>query len=189
MVANNGGAIRSRLNDDIPETCGGLSARPSAPYTSEPACIQVCPACLTLPLARQRLEIIRTPTASSSGTEPARLRSGLPRHREARYPRQTVSVTVVTGQAQIAGMDVAIGVMEVGFRGGSMAGSWASASPCPERAAQQRLPVIIVSASRGRAHGGEPGRADADGQHRWPAARRGRVAPTSACSPIRPTAA
>lgn len=57
---------------------------------------------------------------------------------------------VVTGKAQLAGMDVAIGVMESGFRGGSM--GWVVGERITrliERAAEQRLPLIIISASGG----------------------------------------
>jgi acetyl-CoA carboxylase carboxyl transferase subunit beta len=57
---------------------------------------------------------------------------------------------VITGKAELAGMEVAIGVMESGFRGGSM--GWVVGERITrliERAAEEKLPLIIVSASGG----------------------------------------
>ncbi|MGI5816709.1 MAG: acetyl-CoA carboxylase carboxyltransferase subunit alpha [Armatimonadota bacterium] len=57
---------------------------------------------------------------------------------------------VITGKAALAGMDIAIGVMESGFRGGSM--GWVVGERITrliERAAEEKLPLIIISASGG----------------------------------------
>lgn len=159
MVANNGGEIRSRLNDDIPEDL--WEACPQCHqllYTKELAQnLWVCPKCsyhFRLS-ARQRLEITVDPDSfiEWDANLPACDPLGFPRYKEKLEETRAktgLSDAVVTGQAQIAGMDVAIGVMEVGFRGGSM--GWVVGERITllfERAAQQRLPVIIVSASGG----------------------------------------
>ena len=61
-----------------------------------------------------------------------------------------ISDAVITGQARINGLPVALGIMEPGFRGGSM--GWVVGERITrlmERAVEERLPVVIVSASGG----------------------------------------
>lgn len=64
--------------------------------------------------------------------------------------RTGMSEAVVTGRAQIAGTDVALGVMDLKFVGGSMGwGVGEKIARMMERAVQQRIPVIIFSATGG----------------------------------------
>ncbi len=61
-----------------------------------------------------------------------------------------INDAVITGQARINGLPVALGIMEPGFRGGSM--GWVVGERITrlmERAVEERLPVVIVSASGG----------------------------------------
>lgn len=159
MVANNGGEIRSRFNDDIPEDM--WEACPQCRqllYTKELAQnLWVCTKCsyhFRLS-ARQRLEVTVDPGSfvEWDADLPVCDPLGFPKYKEKlEETRAKTGMTdaVVTGQAQIAGMDVAIGAMEIGFRGGSM--GWVVGERITrllERAAQEGLPVIIVSASGG----------------------------------------
>lgn len=159
MVASNSGGIRNRLNDDIPEDL--WEACPQCRqllYTKELAQnLWVCTKCsyhFRLS-ARQRLQITVDPDSFTEWDAdlPACDPLGFPRYREKLEQTRAktgLSDAVVTGQARIADMDVAMGVMEVGFRGGSM--GWVVGERITrlfERAAERGLPVIIVCASGG----------------------------------------
>jgi len=159
MVASNGGEIRSRFNDDIPEDM--WEACPQCRqllYTKELAQnLWVCTKCsyhFRLS-AGQRLEVTVDPDSfiEWDADLPACDPLGFPKYQEKLEETRAktgLNDAVVTGQAQIAGMDVAVGAMEIGFRGGSM--GWVVGERITrllERAAEEGLPVVIVSASGG----------------------------------------
>ena len=69
---------------------------------------------------------------------------------EADRAKTGLSEAVVTGEATIGGVPVAIGVMDMAFRGGSM--GWEVGeriAVAAERALARRLPLVIVAASGG----------------------------------------
>ncbi len=153
------GEIRNRLDDDIPadlwEECPQchqlLYAKELAQH------LWVCTKCgyhFRLS-ARQRLDV--TVDAGSFEEWDADLPTcdplGFPEYQskvEKGQQKTGLREAVVTGRAQVAGVDVAIGVMEPGFQGGSM--GWVVGERVTrliERAAEERLPLIIVSASGG----------------------------------------
>ncbi len=153
------GDIRNRFDDDIPEDM--WEACPQCRqllYTKELAQnLWVCPKCghhFRLS-ARQRLEITVDPGSFEEWDAELPLCDplGFPKYRkklEEAQEKTGLQDAVVTGRGQIASMEIAIGVMEAGFRGGSM--GWVVGERVTrllERAAAEGLPVIIVSASGG----------------------------------------
>lgn len=158
-AAISSGEIRNRFDDDIPEDmweecpqCHQLL------YTKElQQHLWVCTKCghhFRLS-AHQRMSI--TVDAGSFEEWDADLPLcdplGFPEYREkleSTREKTGLQDAVVTGRAQIAGMDVAIGVMEPGFRGGSMGYVVGERiTRLIERATEERLPLIIISASGG----------------------------------------
>ncbi len=151
--------IRNRFDDDIPEDMWEECPRcHQLLYTKElQQHLWVCNKCsyhFRLS-AHQRLEITVDEGSFEEWDDDLPVCDPLefPEYRgkldEAREKTQ-LNDAVVTGRAQLAGMDVAIAVMESGFRGGSM--GWVVGERITrmiERAAEEKLPVIIVSASGG----------------------------------------
>jgi len=158
-AAISSGEIRNRFDDDIPEDmweecpqCHQLLYRKELQQN-----LWVCTKCghhFRLS-ARQRLAI--TIDADSFEEWDADLPTcdplQFPNYRdklEQAQGKTGLQDAVITGRAQLAGMPIAIGVMEAGFRGGSM--GWVVGERITrliERAAEEGLPVIIVSASGG----------------------------------------
>ncbi|MGD9496999.1 MAG: acetyl-CoA carboxylase carboxyltransferase subunit alpha [Armatimonadota bacterium] len=151
--------IRNRLDDDIPEDMWEACPRcRQLLYRKELAQnLWVCTKCdyhFRLS-ARQRLEVTVDPDSFTEWD------TGLPLCDPLQFPQYRAKLeeartktglqdAVVTGRAQIASTDIAIGVMEAGFRGGSM--GWVVGERVTrllERATQEGLPVIIISASGG----------------------------------------
>ncbi len=158
-AAMGSGQIRSRLDDDIPadmwEACPQCH---QLLYTKELAQnLWVCTKCgyhFRLS-ARQRVDTICDPGSFVEWDADLPLCDplGFPKYRrklEEAQEKTGLRDAVITGRGQIAGIDVAFGAMEMGFRGGSM--GWVVGERVTrllERAAEERLPVIIVNASGG----------------------------------------
>ncbi|MFO8079499.1 MAG: acetyl-CoA carboxylase carboxyltransferase subunit alpha [Armatimonadota bacterium] len=151
--------IRNRFDDDIPadmwEECPQCH---QLLYTKQlQQHLWVCSKCgFHFRLnARQRLDITVDDGSFEEWDDDLPLCDPLefPKYRgklEAAQEKTGLQDAVITGKAQLAGMDVAIGVMEPGFRGGSM--GWVVGERITrliERAAEEKLPLIIVSASGG----------------------------------------
>lgn len=153
------GGIRNRFNDDIPpdmwEACPQCK---QLLYTKElTRNLWICTKCgyhFRLS-AQQRIDITADPGSFVEWDADLPLCDPLafPNYRrklEEAQQKTGLRDAVVTGQAQIAGMDIALGVMEAGFRGGSM--GWVVGERITrllERAAEKKLPVIIICASGG----------------------------------------
>ncbi|MFW5869223.1 MAG: acetyl-CoA carboxylase carboxyltransferase subunit alpha [Armatimonadota bacterium] len=151
--------IRNRFDDDIPadmwEECPQCH---QLLYTKQlQQHLWVCGKCgFHFRLnARQRLEITVDAGTFEEWDDDLPLCDPLefPKYRgklEQAQEKTGLQDAVITGKAELAGMDVAIGVMEAGFRGGSM--GWVVGERVTrliERAAEEKLPLIIVSASGG----------------------------------------
>ncbi|MFP4249685.1 MAG: acetyl-CoA carboxylase carboxyltransferase subunit alpha [Armatimonadota bacterium] len=151
--------IRNRFDDDIPadmwEECPQCH---QLLYTKQlQQHLWVCSKCgFHFRLnARQRLEITIDEGSFEEWDDDLPLCDPLefPKYRgklEQAQKKTSLQDAVITGKAQLAGMDVAIGVMESGFRGGSM--GWVVGERITrliERAAEEKLPLVIVSASGG----------------------------------------
>jgi len=159
LTAMSSDRARTRLSDDIPadmwEECPQCHQLLYAKELQQH--LWVCNKCshhFRLN-ARQRLQItVDTGTFEEWDTDlPLCDPLGFPSYRdklEQAQEKTGMQDAIVTGKAQLAGMDVAIGVMEPGFRGGSM--GWVvgeRVTRLVERAAEQGLPLIIISASGG----------------------------------------
>lgn len=159
MTASSSNDIRNRFDDDIPadmwEEC--VECRQLLYAKELQQHLWVCSKCdyhFRLS-AHQRLQI----TVDEGSFE--EWDADLPIHDPLEFPHYRgkleqarestgLSDAVVTGKAELAGMPLAIGVMEPGFRGGSM--GWVVGERITrmiERAAEEKLPVIIISASGG----------------------------------------
>lgn len=159
MTAMSSDSIRNRFDDDIPadmwEECPQCH---QLLYSKElQQHLWVCSKCdFHFRLnARQRLDItVDTGTFEEWDADlPLCDPLEFPRYRgklEDAQKKTGLQDAVITGKAELAGMEVAIGVMESGFRGGSM--GWVVGERITrliERAAEKKLPLIIVSASGG----------------------------------------
>ena len=159
MTATRSESIRNRFDDDIPadmwEECPQCRQLLYAKELEQH--LWVCSKCdyhFRLS-ARQRLQITVDEDSFDEWDtdlpicDPLEFPNYRSKIEEARQ-KTGLQDAVITGRAELAGMPVAIGVMEPGFRGGSM--GWVVGERITrliERAAEQQLPVIIVSASGG----------------------------------------
>ncbi len=159
ITANNGAEKPGRPDDDIPEGLWEECPRcRQLLYSKElEQTLWVCGRCgyhfrLT---ARQRLQITADEGSFTEWDDELPLRDPLdfPEYAEKLEAARTktgMSEAVVTGQAEIEGMPVALGLMDLGFIGGSM--GWVVGERITrlmERAIERRLPVVVICASGG----------------------------------------